>query len=258
MYNKSGIFGQTYANINDSLTQLFYLANWRLYSCSNGIGQCGMFAHYWSLSLEEQFYFLLPIAIFLLRKKIIYAFMLVIMVQFVIPRPMSSWMWVTRTDAIMWGCLIAMLSVNNLYELCKPTVLKNRAVRYFVAILLLASLGVFARGEVFSFGVGAIALVAATMVWISSYNEGLLFGGLCNNRIVLWIGARSYSIYLAHPIAFKLVMEIVQNRHPLTGNDTFRILFFGLILTVILAEFSFKFIETPIRIKGKEISKRLH
>lgn len=255
VYNKTGIFGQTYANVNDALTQLFYLANWRLYSCSNGIGQCGMFAHYWSLSLEEQFYFLLPVAIFFLRKKVIYAFILLIVVQFAIPRPMSSWMWVTRIDAIMWGCLLAMLSVNNLYQLCKPNILKNRSIRYFVAFLLLASLAVFARGEVFSFGVGVIALVSATMVWISSYNEGLLFGRICNNRLVLWIGSRSYSIYLSHPIAFKLVMEVITNHHPLTGNDTFRVMFFGLIITFALSELSFRFIESPLRKKGKRIAE---
>lgn len=254
VYNKLGTLGVPNNNFIDALTQFFYLSNWRVYYCNINQASCGLNSHYWSLSLEEQFYFLLPVAIFLLRKKVVFLFVALIVIQFPLDRVVGGWLWLNRIDSMMWGCLIALLSESKYFNMFKPTSLNNQFMRWFVCGILLASLAYFARGEMFSFHMGVVALVSGVMVWISSYGEGLLFGGLSKNKVILWIASRSYSLYLAHPLSFVFMMEFCKRtKGPLNGTDTFTILFFGSLITVILTEISYRFIETPFRLKGKRL-----
>lgn len=251
-------FGNFAPNILDLISQIFHISNIRYYYCVNGFSECGANPIYWSLSLEEQFYILLPIVTFFLREKVVYLLLAMIIIQFPIERPMFSIGWVFRSDAIAWGCLIAIASQSKLYQIIKPELMKNWWFRLCVTFAMLAGLSVFARGEIVPFYIGMMALPCAIMVWLSSYNEGLLFKHIRNSKTLLWVGSRSYSIYLTHTLGFyiahhaTLILNVT-----LSGKDTFRILFFGAIITIALSEFSFRFIESPIRNKGRLISKKI-
>lgn len=255
-YNSMGTLGVPSNNLADAIGQFFYISNWRSYYCTAGQASCGLNNHYWSLSLEEQFYFVLPIAIFVLRKHVVWFFAALIILQFPLSRMPGDWLWLNRVDSMMWGCLIAMATETKFYQQLKPTSLKSPLYKALIASVLLYSLAFFARGEIVSFNMGMVALVSAVMVWISSYDEGLLFGKhISNNKVILWIASRSYSIYLSHPLSFVIMMEYCrQNRGQLNGTDTFIIMFFGTLITVTLAELSFRFLETPFRNKGKRIA----
>lgn len=257
-YNSMGTIGVPSNNLADAIGQFFYLSNWRSYYCTVGKASCGLNNHYWSLSLEEQFYFILPLAVFILRKHVVWLFAALIVIQFPIDRAPGDLLWLNRVDSMMWGCLIAMLTETKFYQQLKPTSLNSSIYRVVITSTLLYSLAFFARGEIVDFNMGVVALVSAVMVWISSYDEGFLFGKyISNNVVVLWIASRSYSIYLSHPLSFVLMMEYCkQTRGILNGTDTFTILFFGSVLTIFLSEMSFRFIETPFRNKGKAMAAR--
>lgn len=257
-FNHNGTFGSPFGNISDAISQFFYLANIHNYYCTVGIGVCGKNSIFWSLSLEEQFYFLLPILIFIFKRNIYWLFIALIATQFFLIRPLMSLLWVTRTDAIAWGCILAMLSSTQYYGILKPTFLKKLPARLIISSTLLVSLAVFTSGEIFPFYLGMVAICSAIMVWICSYGEGLLFKWAMNNKFVLWIASRSYSIYLYHGASFLIIMDLCKRYFgPLNGNDTLRIGLGGLFLTALMAELSFRFIESPFRKKGKEISNSI-
>ncbi|MEH3172563.1 acyltransferase [Enterobacter quasiroggenkampii] len=254
-FNSMGTLGVPSNNLADAIGQFFYLSNWRSYYCTAGQAACGLNNHYWSLSLEEQFYFILPIAILILRKNVVWFFAALIIIQFPTSRIPGEWLWLNRVDSMMWGCLIAMATETKFYQKIKPTSLKSIPYKVLIASVLLYSLAFFARGEIVSFNMGVVALVSASMVWISSYDEGLLFGKyISNNKVVLWIASRSYSIYLSHPLAYVLMMEYCkQTRGQLNNDAMFTIMFFGTLLTIALSELSFRFIESPLRKRGAQI-----
>jgi peptidoglycan/LPS O-acetylase OafA/YrhL len=258
-FNRMGTFGSPAYNIVDAVSQFFYLANWHSYFCNNGWGACGANSIYWSLSLEEQFYFILPLAIFFLRRRIVWFCAALIVLQFGIFRPVFSALWLTRVDAVSWGVLIALFSESELYQHLKPVALRSTPFRLLVTGMLVFALAVLAAGEIFPFYTGAIALCTAMMVWLASYNDGIMFRYVRNSRFLLWVGSRSYSIYLSHALAFFFVIEYCKLRSgaPVAPNDTFRILAGGLILTVLCAEFSYRFIEAPFRLRGRSIAIRM-
>lgn len=255
-FSNAYFIGTPSANIIDFVAQVFHLSNFRYYYCNIGFSTCGTNPIYWSLSLEEQFYILLPIAIYFLRNKLHYLLIALILIQFPIDRQLFSFGWLIRTDTIAWGCLIAIFSNSSFYKLIAPVFLKSWLPRAICIIMSLVALAVFARGEVVPFGIGIMAIPCAIMVFASSYNEGFAFKYLRNNFVMMWIASRSYSIYLSHVICFAIVHNYLVYAHgSVNGADTFKILFFGTLLTIATSEFSYKVIESPLRRKGKEISK---
>lgn len=72
-----------------------------------------------------------------------------------------------------------------------------------------------------------------------------LFAKSLSNRLFVYIGKRSYSLYLWH---FPII-EFVHS-YFVAGQIPFYVYFLDIILMVTIAEFSYKFIETPIRKKG--------
>jgi len=251
LYNSSGIFGKTINNINDAASQLFYLSNLRFHFCANGWGECGKNPIYWSLSLEEQFYIIMPLMFIFCRRYIVHILVAAIAVQFFINRPMFSLGWVLRTDAIAWGSLIALATRTKFYTMIKPNSLRNPLYRCILIIILLISLTIITKGDIFPFYIGAMAIPCALLVWIASYDNGLLSQRIANYKLIKWIASRSYSIYLSHMLSFYFVIETLQRiEGPLTGKDTFKLFFFGFLLTIIMSEISYRFIEQPFRRKN--------
>ncbi len=100
-------------------------------------------------------------------------------------------------------------------------------------------------------GINAVLPVIATALLIGSISMWpRLFNDLSNNRISQWLGAISYPLYLWHWPA--LVLPSSALGRPLRIRERI----FCILLTVVLAHFTSKFIEQPIRhkkIPGKRI-----
>jgi peptidoglycan/LPS O-acetylase OafA/YrhL len=80
-------------------------------------------------------------------------------------------------------------------------------------------------------------------------------------RLMAWIGSRSYGIYLIHIPAYLLVRELIFRLQAAglpspAGHPILTVLIaFGLI--VLLSELNYRFIEMPMRNRGAALVRRL-
>jgi peptidoglycan/LPS O-acetylase OafA/YrhL len=210
------------------------------------------FIHYWSLAVEEQFYVVWPIFILFLSR---YGKRAVLNgVAIVTSLSLLLSIYQTQTTPI-WAFYSLPtraweLGVGALLLFLPEKYLRNR---YF------PWLGVFGIGiasinfnESTAFpGFNALLPVAATAVLIGTIPIWpRLFNDLSNNRIAQWLGAISYPLYLWHWPA--LVLPSSALGRPLRIRE--RIL--CILLTVILAHLTSKFVEQPLRHKkwsGKKV-----
>jgi peptidoglycan/LPS O-acetylase OafA/YrhL len=91
------------------------------------------------------------------------------------------------------------------------------------------------RGGFFVCGVATLMMVAAVT------HQHALTPRLLSTPVLLWIGTRSYGLYLYHWPIYQLIRDIAGNR--LRWHE-FAV---AMALTVVVTEASYRFIETPIR-----------
>ena len=108
---------------------------------------------------------------------------------------------------------------------------------------------------------GVVALLSAALVLVASYNQDYLMRDGPIKRALLWIGSRSYTLYLIHAPSYFLTREIWYRIEPagtnFGGNFTLRFVLTALVLLVLLTELNYRLVETPLRIKGARIADRL-
>jgi peptidoglycan/LPS O-acetylase OafA/YrhL len=248
------------ADISTATSIFLNVANIHLYECAMAHTVCGQFEVYWSLSLEEQFYLLLPLAIFIFRNKSAYLFAALVLSQIFIPRfPGSSILNVLKTDAILIGVLIAMFSETAAYRDLEPKI-ESRFLRVLIPALLIFCVAAVPRYQIVSFYTGLLAVVCGLVVWLCSYNCGYFIGSKTLLAPLRWVGNRSFSIYLIHMPAFQFTAWLWIHLHPgrqFGPHDTLR---FGLtagVMLLVLVEANYRFVEIPLRRAGKSRAFKL-
>ena len=58
------------------------------------------------------------------------------------------------------------------------------------------------------YGVGLVALVCGAIVWLASYDRNVFSTGSRYRRVMLYLGSRSYSLYLAHLVVFLTIRDL--------------------------------------------------
>lgn len=267
-FNHSGAFVPARTFMADGLAALLHIANFHWDDCFNQKrGLCGFPTQvgvYWSLSLEEQFYFAFPIlATFLGLKRLPWLLGALIILQFPIER--SSWApgWGFRTDAISIGVLIALFTQSPIYQLIQPKFGSSWAKPTLQCILFTLLVALPAEPTVVRFSTGLLAVVCGLLVWLASYDAPgeQPHKATIGSAIILWIASRSYSLYLVHMTAFAFTREIWFRIMPegtqFTGHFTIRFTLTALILMVLAVELSYRFIESPCRNKGARLAKNM-
>ncbi|CAB3712334.1 hypothetical protein LMG24238_04266 [Paraburkholderia sediminicola] len=216
---------------------------------------------YWSLSLEEQFYLLCaPFLLFVPRKWVIAILVSVIAVQFPMVRGANTddLAWFIRSDAFAWGVLLSLLSSSRLPRaLIEPTLLRRRWFARPLLVFVLASIAVMPQ-LLYSlpFGVGLIAALSGLLVFIASYDEGYLGLHGFVGKLLSWIGNRSYAIYLVNGAVIALGLRSgplsEMSRHHLSDLLLMSAVF--LVVTLILADVTYRFIEVPARLHGRKLA----
>jgi len=210
------------------------------------------FIHYWSLAVEEQFYVVWPIFLLLLarygRRAIFWGISIttVLSLLWSVYQTQTSPIWAFYSlPTRAWE-----LGVGALLLFVPEKVWRNRFIPWLGVIGIAIATFNFDENTAFP-GVNAVLPVFATAVLIGSISIWpRAFNDLSNNRISQWLGAISYPLYLWHWPA--LVLPSSALGRPLRIRERL----FCILLTVVLAHLTSKFIEQPIRhkkIEGKKV-----
>lgn len=255
IFNESGIFTTLKDNLNTVPPIVFYYANF----VSLDFGMIPNTV-YWSLSTEEQFYFLFPVFLIVFAAPLRWKVLIALILIQIIParKDPSDLLWFLKFDAIMYGVLIYQFSHSEMYRKLEVIIFKRPWIVIASSFVLLALLGII-PAHIKSHGLSLIALTSAGLVFLASYNRGyvLKFNELIG-KILLWIGSRSYGLYLIHLPAFKITYELWYRMAGEMDNSFTPVLVLTAIpLLYILAETNYKLVETPLRRKGALISKNM-
>ncbi|CAH0497929.1 acyltransferase [Novosphingobium sp. CECT 9465] len=243
------------------ISQIFFFFNyWDAYvSQGDVISGTKIF---WSLSVEEHFYFVYPFVLLLaLRQKwpilwVIVLSIIVLVWRFIKFTIFGANEWEiyaltdTRFDSMLWGCLLAIL-MNQKSELLQK-ISRNQWRSLAVGGILLIVLTFLIRDEIFRstlrYTVQGVALFPI-FYFLINFRSGISYR-LMNGWIIKKIGIYSYTFYLSHYI----IIGVLNYNFPL--NSEIAIALIAAILSFGYSAAMYHFVEMPIRVwRGKLLSK---
>ncbi|MFB6328741.1 acyltransferase family protein [Pantoea deleyi] len=264
VYNISGAFGTPKWNLYQALSVLTYNYNYlSAYMSDNFLPTT--FGPYWSLNLEEQFYFIFPF--FLLatkpnhRVKILLA---VIALQFFLHRQ-GTILLNFRLDAISWGVILSILFMDGKLFKYDPVVLSKKYASLTITFIILAylMLSIPALHES-RFMIGLLGLASAVLVFTATFNKHYIYCPVMFRKPMLWVGSRSYAIYVIHMPVIYFIQESTIRHYVAIGQGPSKSVLLcivmtlsALLLTAILVEVNYRLIEVPLRNYGRKLANRM-
>lgn len=255
--------GNPSAVMKDAIASLLEVQNFHDYFCNIGMSECAGLSHYWSLSLEEQFYLVFPLLLIFVPARLLnFALVALIVSQIFVWRPANytSLAWFVRTDALAWGVLLARFSISPAYRIIEPTFLRFFAFRstfIFACLITIAGISFMTR-IIASGGVwypSIIALSSTLLVFSASYDRGYISSNVRVRSMLAWVGERSYALYLSHSLCFNGTALALNWTRPSFLTAAI-LLTTGICTTVIVADLNFRFIERPLTRRGRNIASK--
>ncbi len=212
------------------------------------------FLHIWTLSIEEQFYILFPITLFVIfkyfRKYLIHIFIL----GFVVSVALADWASTNHPSFNFYilpsrGWEFLTGSILAYFEITLGHRGKNKVLNLVLPILGLFLIGhsiLYFNDEMFhpSFYTLSPIIGVCLIIWFSETNE--IVTKLLSAKLFVGIGLISYSLYLWHYPIFAFAKINQFNQGTLFNNLSL------VIITILLSIFSYYFIERPFRNKNQK------
>ena len=220
------------------------------------------FTHCWSLAIETQFYLIYPLfllGIYKLAKSrgegrakrgllfagvtlLLALISVILMIVLFDPQQDASRVYYgtdTRAFSLLFGALLAILCEYRMVPRRLSASVNMVLGSVSFAVLLVMTIAIngssnfWYRGGQFFGTILTVLMVYAVSgrkTWLSRF---------LSNPVLKWIGDRSYSIYLWHYPIILLISKGIKASWWITLIE--------IVLSVVLAELSYRFIETPIR-----------
>ncbi|MEZ9106784.1 acyltransferase family protein [Vibrio cyclitrophicus] len=204
--------------------------------------------HMWSLGVEEQYYFIIPILFVLLYGNV--SFRKTIFILFLI-----SWMISLYTVNKEFDFLII---TNRFWELCTGTLLALYYSRFKFKSDILSFIGVcmivFSYILPFYFSekqaiYSLVPVIGTVLIIVFSKPYGYI-NRFFSQKIIFYFGLSSYSVYLLHQPILSFLRLSHEGKTPVSSEVFF------VLLSIPLGILMWKFIEVPMR-NPKKISNKL-
>ncbi len=247
--------------IGDAQASLLYVANWNFlndatdYFAENT--QQSPFLHFWSLAIEEQFYFVFPAVLIVLLRfsrgrrtvlvggiAVLFAASLVAQVVVAASNPVRAYYGTdTRIYQMLAGALLATLSMANVSQ--RAASLLHKWSRFISPAALLGLLVAASSLVSMSPSQRGIAGTVLTVVLISGVTS------VPHDRMASWLSSKpltflgriSYGTYLWH-------WPIIVLLQPLFDPDPYTLALIVFVSATGLAALSARLVESPIRVSA--------
>ncbi len=253
-----------------ALGTLFYCANWVIIfakgSYFTSTGRPSPFLHMWTLAVEEQFYVVLPLVMFAVRRIVMRRPLAAAGVALLGAIASTVWMGVLfsptgdpsraylGSDSHAMGLLVG-VALGVLAGAGRPwdafaerlrsgsaaaRVASLLAGAALVAVLVVMRAAKSNTAALYRGGFFVFALLCAVVVAVVATMPDAPLSRLLRTRWLVAIGLRSYSLYLWHwPVRVFVTTS--------SGLDGFALVAVRLAVSVVLAELSFRLVEQPFR-----------
>jgi peptidoglycan/LPS O-acetylase OafA/YrhL len=208
----------------------------------------GALLHTWSLATEEQFYLLWPLAVTAVLRIGRPAPVLGVALAAAIARAAlfysgsslaSYFSPLCRIDQLLIGCSLAIAGTRVPFS-AKPV---RAAALLFLAVLLPLVLRIDNAWAPYYYGVMSVFAIGAACLISALRDDSWWLSQFFSRSPLVWIGQRSYGIYLFHFPIFVLLDQL-RVRHSLTNFVFVTIARVGIAFCV--AALSWRFVERPL------------
>lgn len=253
---------------DDVVPSLLFFNNWwQIFhdvSYFEALGAPSPLTHFWSLAIEEQFYLIWPVVLFICLKlgvkkgtmsKATLGIAVLSAIEMALlfdPAGDPSRVYYgtdTRAFSLLIGAWLAfvwpshMLGSRSAHRISKSTRMALDAVGAAALIALVAMLAVADGFSPFLYRGGILLASVLTAVLIAVIvHPASIIGRIAGTAVPVWIGKRSYGIYLWH---FPLLL--LMNPRNFTGETAWWMYLLQLAVIFACAAFSYRFVENPIR-----------
>ena len=260
--------GLLYKLKTDLLPSLLWVTNWwyifRQESYFDAMVSPSPVLHFWSLSIEEQFYLVWPLVMLFLYKKgyrrrgmrklclaLACASALAMFVLYVPGADPSRIYYGTDTRAfsLLVGAYLALRwpvyvkSPMPFSKFCPPERQRHLTYAGYASLVALVLMSCLVTGtDAFWYRGGlALASVASALLIAAITLPGSKMGRVLASKPLLWLGTRSYGIYLWH---YPLLLLMNPSN---AGSPSVLKIIVEVAVIVGVAELSYRFVEDPLR-----------